>query len=218
MSAFSELQTEVLSHGFNTSTYGTLVLRWLNMANRKIARRLGVLTLQKETTIALVAGTADYALASDAVRPTAIWNETAEDELEAVELDQYDRFDDTQRGTPTHYAMAPPATAGGVWRIRLWPIPDGGLATLAVRYESDPADGALGDFPWVPAAYEDALVAYALCRAYAMEDDPQMATYWRTEFERGMAEIGTDRHLTRNDRPKQVRGMWHPMESRDLLT
>lgn len=215
---FGDLRDEVLAHGFNSNTYSTMVLRWLNIANRKLARRLGVLTLQKEATISLVAGTADYALAADAVRPTAIWNETLEDELDAVDLDVYDRFDDTQRGVPTHYAMAPPATAGGVWRVRLWPIPDGSLSSLAIRYESEPADGAVGDDPWVPAAYEDALVAYALCRAYAMEDDKETALYWRTEYERGLAEIGTDQHLTRTDQPKQVRGMWHPMESRDLLS
>lgn len=95
-----------------------------------------------------------------------------------------------------HHASGRPRTFS-TWagKVRLWPAPSAGL-TFHVSGYREPADplasgvGTAFDLPH-PDAY-DLVVSYVMHKAYLREDEPELATIHKAQFDEGLAIIAKD--------------------------
>lgn len=196
---FLDLQDEVLHDEFDSGKYRTLVKRWLNEAAAKVANALRLPTTDvKGTPIALVAGTQTYTLTSSMNRiDSIVLNGRNLIELDINELDE---FDTAARGTPTHWAIY-----GN--ELTFWPTPSAAVSPT-VRYQNDQSQmSGDTDTLTVPDEYADVLVNYAKAKAFAAEDDPEMAQFFRTWFETELTRMRQQVQERSRNRTRQVQGM-----------
>jgi hypothetical protein len=80
--------------------------------------------------------------------------------------------------------------------------------TIQVRYRSRPTR-MVGDsdYPGIPSAYEDLLLSYALYHAFRSEDDVDMASFYKGEWQQGMAQLRTDLQYPDESQRRQIGGM-----------
>jgi hypothetical protein len=106
-----------------------------------------------------------------------------------------DRFNAEQTGRPTHY---------GEWgeNLLLFPTPDEALAVTIYGYrkQTDWTAGGAGAEPDLPEELHNTVALWALHRAYAQQEDPEMAGLYRNIFDQELNEFGrrmTEMPLTR---------------------
>ncbi len=192
---FLDLIDEVLHDEFAPSKYRTLVRRWLNEGAQKVSRAVRLPVSDQTTTISVVAGTNAYPLSASVERVYSVRR------ANGSFLVEVDIEDATSSGTGSlaHFA---------IWdgEIYLWPMPRS-AETLTVRFRGDITQMSADTDPVnVPEDFADLLVNYAKSKAFAAEDDPEMATYFRNLYE---TELRNARAALqeRSDRPNQVQGM-----------
>lgn len=197
---FLDLQDEALSDDFEPDKYRTLTRRFLNEAQRRIARRVRVPQLEQTQTFTTVAGDGTVDLDENVIRINSLRNTTDRDPLDDVGTDALDDFPSAS-GKPSSYA-----TSGQ--ELTLYPTPDAGY-NLEVRYQSRPADlDDDGDVPQMGDDYADLLVTYARARLFRLEDDMELARLWMEDFETDLAKYATDVQLHDRSRVRQVEGMF----------
>lgn len=202
LSTFLDLQNEVLAHGFDPNAYRSRVQNWLNLAQTRIARSLELPDLLATQTITTVSGTGTYAVATDLVRLAGITDVTSSNRTRLVPVDEGDYDAATpSTGAPLGYTR----TEGG---FVLYPTPDGAYTLTARYYKSPPVLSGDADVPAIPADYFDVMVSFALSRAYRSEDDPEQATYFWAEYQRDLAQLGSDRQYESLDGPIVAPGTW----------
>lgn len=204
---FATLRAEALAYGF-TSDYTSRIGVWLNEGQHRVARRIEIRDLLVTSTTTTVAGQVAYALPSDFARLRALTRTDTGTPMDPVSIEFFDGllYSPQATGAPRMYTF----DGSG---LNLYPTPDGAY-NLQLRYYRDPPDMALdGDTPSIPPAYQDILISYAVMKAYRAEDDVQMAQFYLGEFNRGLAELASDRQFEIDDSPRQVPGTWgnrHP--------
>lgn len=197
---FLQLQDEALGDDFDATKYRVLTKRWLNDALWKIARRVRIPQLQSTSTIAVVAGTASYALPTDLVRLVSLRNTTDADPLTDIAINAVDDLP-AARGKPTSFAVY------GA-QMLLYPTPDR-VYPLELRYEKDSVEmSSDSDVPQLPDAYSDALVTYARARLFRAEDDLQASSTYMGEFNQALLDVRVELHGRDRARGRQIPGMF----------
>jgi hypothetical protein len=162
------LRTAIKAHGFEADT-DTQQLEFLNAIQRKIAGAHPWDWTRATATVAVVAGTSDYARPSDTsrLRSVRLVYGTVLEELSHVDYEELlnarERSPLGYTAVPTAWSFVAPAS------IALWPTP-GAAGTLTVRYHRvPPALTAGADVPILPAEYHDILVVGA-CQMMAQRE------------------------------------------------
>lgn len=199
MSTFLEIQDEVLAHGFDPNTYRARVRVWVNEGLKRVARTTRIRDFQATYTLAMVPGLAYYALPTDFVRLGEVVDLALDKVLGTEDMDTIDVWP-AASGVPNVYAL-------GADGITFYPTPDAARDITLRYWKSGAVLSADGDTPGFPDAYHDALVKYALIRAYASEDDYQASAFWKAEFLESLAALKNDRQ-DEDTAPRQVQGSW----------
>ena len=204
---YLELQDEVLAHGFDAGVYRARVKRWLNDADRRLARRLEIANRQAASTIVTAVGIASYPLPvnfvslarEDRYGALRVVEAGPDRQLTEISTRDFDSLDESRNGTPTHFALEGD-------QVLVWPTP-ATVETMEMRHWASAA-GMSGDSdtPGTPDEYAELLVSFALSRAYKSEDDPEMSAFHWSEWERDTQRMGVDLQ-ERSSGPRQVEGM-----------
>jgi hypothetical protein len=206
MATLSALQTEINNYGFSATAYNSRITVWLNEAQRHIARELDVPVQEKDQTLTVVNGTQSYSVAADFQRLIRVVNQTDDDVVESITLEEMEEFDHSQKGVPYYYALDK-----GV-NIIFYPTPDANAATKSwqARYIGLPTViAAAGDSSGFVADWDDVLKAYVLSEAYAAEDDASMSSFWFAKYKEKLSAMGNDLNKPTDDGPQQVGGTWN---------
>jgi hypothetical protein len=207
---FLQLQDEVLAHHFSATRYRTRVASWINEALRKLVRTARIPSSIDEETVAVLSGSADVVL-TDAdytfIEYLTIDGATVEQTpLYPMEASEYDAYGDIPTGTPTHYVLR------GVEGVRLFPTPNQNFTLKVVKRA--PATAFSGDSQTLVALglpeledFEDALVSYALWRAYDSEHDREMALHHKAQWAEDQARVRADLQSRDPNAVRQVEGM-----------
>lgn len=198
---FGDLQNEVLSHAFSED-YRPWVKVWLNEAAQEVSRsmRLPAQRTSSSLTLAQNSNSVDLPADTEYVAGVSIGNSS----LHEVSTDEIVGLG-ASRGTPSVYALY-----GNT--LRLYPSADRPLTVLVERQtglaEMTSDTAAIN----VPGDFEDLLVSYALYKAFRREDDVQMWTAYKQEFEQGLAKMrSTVQHRSnRVRRVGSVQGAYGP--------
>jgi hypothetical protein len=200
VSTLIQLRDEVLEHELDRSA--SRVDGFLNDALRTVARQVRHYTGEASAEITTVAGTSAYDWPSDVGKLRWLLDVDASSTLQVVGLRDIDNAAVTQ-GRPTSYA-----TAGKT--VTLYPTPDAAYL-LRMRYWAlPPLMQEDGDTPALPDDFHRVLVFYALQRCYELEDDFEVAAYWRGQYDIALAAMGEDLKAPNNDGPRQIPSMWEP--------
>lgn len=193
---FLELQNEALHDDFDQTKYRAAAKRFLNEAQRRVARRVRVPELEDTLQVDTVAGEATVELPYDVVRINSLRNTADRAPLEAVPVDDVD-LSPASTGSPSVYA-----SVGR--RLILGPTP-GGAYPLEVRVQGRPVELVDdGDVPQLGDDYADLLVTYARARLFRLEDDFDAAREYMGEFERDLGIYAGDVMLKDRSRIRQV--------------
>lgn len=194
---FADLVTEVLFDEFDRTKYQALVGTWLGEAAQKVSRAVKLPSSDNTTTISVVAGTQNYPLAESVEKLYWVSNS---DGTYLIESDIDEVTSSSERGKPAYFA---------IWddELYFWPIPSA-ADTLTVRYRGGlpdvTDDSTLAAFP---DDYYDLLVNYARSKAFAAEDDLEMANYYRGLFESELNRARAALQERSENRPRQIQGM-----------
>lgn len=197
---YKALQDEVLQFQFEEQKYRPLVSVWLNDAQRKAVLESELRTQEQAQAYETTSGDATLALPEDYARWIDFYDtETNEHPVELTQ-GEYDAAE-VLSGRPGAYVVIGE-------EITLYPVPDAAYG-LSLRYWRLPQDmSADGDVPEIPPQYHNLLVAYAMQRAYARENDYTASRFWREEWEAGMLKMRGEASHDTAAGPEQVQGMW----------
>jgi hypothetical protein len=197
---FLDLQDEALADDFNPSKHRANAKRFLNEAQRRIARRARVPQLENSQTITTVGGSSDVALSDSGVRINSLRNTTDRAPLEAASIEEIDDLP-ASSGKPSLYAI-------NGRTITFYPTPDGAYS-LSARFQGRPTDLVEdADVPQIGDDYADLLVTYARARLFRLEDDFEMARLYMQDFETDLAAYMTDVQYADRSRKRQIPGMY----------
>jgi len=193
------LQEEVMSFQFSEK-YRELTKRWLNTAQRKAVQQSEFRTQEEVEAFKTTSGDATLTLPEDFSRWIDFYDSESHWPFTPVEKREYDLLE-ASSGRPTLYTVIGD-------QITLWPTPDGSYP-LSLRYWRLPQDMvADGDEPEIPAQYHDVLVAYAMMKAYARENDWSASRFWKEEWEAGVMKMRGEVQSDTFEGPRQVGGTW----------
>jgi PKD repeat protein len=194
---FAELQQEVMEHGFSAKRYSGRVKTWLNEALGQMARQANTLGLEREVSFTTRSGVAGYEIPGAVVRVISVRDRGYE--LRNIPVEEVDERIGEQ-GSPVDYAVF----GAGLLLAPTPVVP----RTIQVRYRSRPTR-MVGDsdYPGIPSAYEDLLLSYALYHAFRSEDDVDMASFYKGEWQQGMAQLRTDLQYPDESQRRQIGGM-----------
>lgn len=202
-----DLATEALHDDFDATKYGTRARQAINDALSEVNRHVELPAAQRQTTIAVAAGTAAYTLPADVARLRSIaFERRLLDELTPAALDE---ISTTARGTPTGYVVLGSD-------LTLLPTPNV-AGTLTLRYRQDlaaiAADGTdVGTI--IPEDYAWILVAYARARLFSLEDDQEMSNFWQARWLEGLGKLRGDVQLRVDTGVRQVGDRRRPTRPR----
>lgn len=109
----------------------------------------------------------------------------------------------TDTGTPYYYYFI--GTTLHVFRI-----PDADYTATLDYTKMQPTltDASVEADILLPARHHEVLVYGTLTRLYAMEDDPELGTYFKNEYEQKIAQMVGDLVITQIDRPNVMEDVW----------
>lgn len=185
---FSVMKTNVGSDVRDTSTTFLAVIgRYLNRRYMEILRRINWSYINQDYTVATVAGTADYALASDFKTPLYAYDSTNKLKLKRIELE--DIFLDSPdtldvQGAVSAYAIY--TRDNGSKYIRFHQTPNS-VITVKLPYIARPAElSADTDEPIL--GLEDLVEIGATADAWRYKKQFAKATAMETLFERALSD------------------------------
>lgn len=203
------LTEEVLAYQFSVSKYEPVVRQWLSDAQRKLVSQTEFRTQEELESYTTSASDNTLELPEDFSRWIDFFDSDTKGALLAVEPDEYDALE-ASSGRPRVYTVIGD-------QITLWPTPDASYG-LSLRYWRLPQDmSADGDEPEIPPQYHELLIAYAMHKAYARENDYTASRFWKEEWEAGVMRMrGEVQHDTASQ-PEQVQGAWESERSLPLV-
>jgi hypothetical protein len=197
---YLQLQEEVLTHQFSEQKYKPLVSRWLNQAQRQAVISSEIRLMEEAKTITTSAGVTAYALPTDYQRLIDLFYVSAHELLVPMDIRDFDALP-TSEGRPYGYTVRDA-------NLFLYPTPSEAYE-FTLRYWRLPADMvADSDTPEIPVQYHQLLISYAMWKAFLREDDGQMATTWKAEWEAGLLKMRGEVQGDTFDGPRQVGGTW----------
>lgn len=202
MSTLADLRSEVTGHGFDVGFAVALtdVDRYLNEAQRRVARQIDYYAEEAQQDFATVTSTATYAWPTDLGRIRYLRNVDDSTILGMARLRVIDSWAPSN-GKPYLYAVDGPA-------LTLYPTPDAAY-NLELRYWAlPPLLVADSDTPALPSDYHEILTYYAIQRCFEREDDQQMGAYWEGRWLQALSEMKVDVKFPSADGPRQVQSMW----------
>lgn len=201
---FGELQTAVLRDGFDSVKFGTDVKRWLNDAQRRIARRVSFNTTLP-TTIAIAVGASSASIMADPTQLERVHGVTFTPnggdpvELAPVGSEAIDELSATDTGTPEVYALAGAS-------IQFRPLADvAGSINCRVTYLPAKLVNT-ADVPVLHEDYHDMMVVWARAKCFRDEDDLQMHDALMAHFESEVQRLKVDMQAVNEDGPTQLGG------------
>lgn len=203
-STFRQLIDEVLEFQFAPGKYETLVKRWLNQAQRKAVIQSEFRTQETAQSYETTAEDGSLALPEDFGRFIDFIGPEGTGSVTPLSREDFDSLP-VSSGRPAYYLIR-----GN--ELLLYPTPDAGY-DLTLRYWRLPQDmEADGDEPEIPVQYHEVLIAYAMQKAYARENDYTASNFWKAEWEAGVGKMRGEAQSDTFDGPKQVEGSWAPYE------
>lgn len=204
LESFLDIVNEVLNYGFNDGPQVNRgrVKMWVNDGQRKIAREVEAPEFQETQTVTMVPGTYRYDLPADFLRVQDVVYELLSTRLRPVDQQQFDLT------APARITAAPEIYT--LYQQQLWVYPAPNTSDpLLMRYiKRPPTLEADTDVPVLNGDYLHLLVDYALMKAYAAEDDLEMAQAWTGTYEKDRDDYASDVQDRIVDRPRQVSGTW----------
>lgn len=197
---FRQLTDEVLEFQFAVGKYEPLTKRWLNDAQQEAVIQSEFRTQETVASYKTVSGEEALALPEDFSRFIELSKPEVTELLRPVSRQEFDVFT-ASTGRPVVYVISSD-------EIFLYPTPDA-VYEISLRYWRLPQDMTKdADLPEIPAQYHDLLVAYAMSKAYARENDYQASNFWKTEWEAGVMKMRGEVQSDTFDGPQQVAGSW----------
>lgn len=201
-----ELRESVLSYGFNTRTYSSLINHWIDEAQRNIFREAGLRKKAKEKEYTATVGKAEYELPTDFANSISLRDlaETSDKTLRRIiNIEEYDDAQ-TEEGTPLDYIIN-----GN--NIILYPTPNS-ARKYSLRYNRIPSAIAEeeGASPEIGEDYFFLIELYCLYKAFQKEGDIEMANHYKGTYDTEMVSFRDAVNTDTKDSVEQVEGAWGP--------
>jgi hypothetical protein len=197
--------TAACGDSFSKPTWSQSCMRWIDEAQRKIARRVAFDDRFSTVTIPVLAGATTATLVSD---PTTLeriesvnWVTSSgfPIALDPTDLDHLETYQLADTGLPDVYSklgggieFRPATDAAGTIRARVVLLPPSIVST--------------NDVPVLHVDYHDMLVTFCRARLFREEEDLQMHDALMTQFETEMQRLKTDVQGANEDGPSQIEG------------
>lgn len=199
--AVSDIIAEMSSHGFEDIDT-TQLLRFINDAYWEFCS-LPYPFLERTAQITLTAGTATIPIVDSGGHTVnkiiSIGNNTQRYALKPIRLDTLSKkFAGylTDTGTPIYYYEINDV-------FFAYPVPSAS-DVLTVRYTITPTELGVGDTPIVPIQFRRIITNGALYKAYMMNDDVDIAQYFKREVQEHAAKVQEDLWRQQLDMPDYV--------------
>ncbi len=202
---FVSIVNEVLNYGFadGPQVNRKRIETWVNEGQFQIAREVEANEFQETEELKLKQGTFKYALPENFLRIQDIYYPELVARLRPLDIQQYDQTSPAKfEGPPEMYTL---------YQNELWlfPTPNATGEILEVRYiKNAPPLVSENDVPLLDKNYLHLLVYYALVRAYAAEDDQEMAQAFKNQYKEALDNYATDKQWRIVDRPRYLDGSW----------
>jgi hypothetical protein len=204
---YKDIQDEVLQFGFNDGPQvnRNRVKRWVNEAQRQIARQVDSPEFLQIEPITLEAEVFKYPLPARLLRILVVWYQEQAIRLRPLEASQFTmNSPKITQGPPTLYYLH----KGELWTF---PKPVSSVVgeNLEVFYFREPAR-LVGDTdePELNSNYWHLLVDYAARRAFEAEDDYEAAQYFEGRFKAELDSYASDVQWREQDKPRVLSGSW----------
>lgn len=203
---FGDLVTAALSNDFESTVMGTTVRQAIKDGIGEMVRIARPPGTERTATLVLSAGVAKYPLPFASyvfVDLIDIYDPSTGLPLATLPVAEFDKLVGVA-GPPQVYALfdnnillypTPAATETLVWRFNAI-----GLPALDTDF--------MAQVTGIPESYLYALICFARYRMFQMEDDAQMATYWRGEFDKNVHTMQADMGGRNGLEVRQVPGMF----------
>lgn len=201
---FAQVQAHILGDDYDSNKYRTRTRQAINDGLDTIARNVRMPKLETSWTVPVEAGVAGYALPADWIRLRSVHDSESRTELTEIDVEDIDQSSE-DLGIPTMYAQY-----GGV--LILFPRPVA-AREIKARYVQSVAELDEDDDTVdvdIPEEYVFMIVAFGRSRLAAWEDDIELSSFWRNEFERMLQTMRSDIGRQSLRRTRQVPGMWAP--------
>lgn len=197
-----DIITEINDHGFSDSGT-TLKVRAINQAIKNIAYRKPWPFLEKVTTLTFSGSSATPSnTPSDLRAVMKIINTTTGSRIRFKRTDDMEEAYGSQlttAGVPYFYYFEGTT-------LKVWQVPSA-TQTLRLRYlrtapnvvDSDPESAII-----VPPDYHETIVLRALYRLYILEDDAEMAVYFKNLYDENIADMTDALFTLQHDEPEYV--------------
>lgn len=198
----SELQAEVLGHGFDPVQFGlSRITGYLNDGYKMIIRHVEYYVDESSQSFNTTPGTSAVAFPANFGMIRSLIDTTNNRVLQQVPLDYLDNSP-ASSGLPYCYAQ-------DASTLKLYPTPDAAYPTLLRFWVVPPDLVNATDVPTLPSDYHSLLWYWAVGECYASEDDSTTAQYWENKFEKGMSAFAAEQRNP-TEFPTQVSDMWNP--------
>lgn len=184
---FKELQDAALGTSFDGTKYRSYAQRFINRAQQRVARGIGMGTMQALATVTTTQGVSTYDVPVDFIQLRGDEPILGPMNFPLVQLDVGDLLSApalmgaATSGEPRYFAYD-----GN--QIRFFPTPDTAQAFTMVYRATAPRLVNDDDEPAIPEAYHELLVLYAKGRLYQEEDDPAAGAPFMAQFEQELRE------------------------------
>lgn len=214
LETYGDLINEVRNYGFAEGPQVNVnrIEKWINEAQRMVARHVEAPEFQAKETIALTKGTYRYTLPTGFLRMESCYLPAMQVSLRPVDQKTFDRNSPIVEGPPLIYTLreneiwlypTPISTEKGV------ETPAGEAEGLEMRFYKAPTIlKAEADVPTMKTEYLHVLVDYALWRAFGAEDDSEQAQFHENVYKRALDEYASDVQRRDVDRPRMIDGTW----------
>lgn len=181
------------------------VMRWINDAQKEIARQRQL--LQVTTQVTVTSGTGSYALPTNILHLRSVrYDGTV---LRPISLEEAEETVPSYDAGASIIGSGTPSTYwvwGGL--IYLYPIPNNSTSVLKSYYTRIPVEVTLtSDTPELPVQYHPRIVDYCLAQAYELDANPQQQSFKMGQFQAGVRQTDMDMWQPRNVYPTVTVGL-----------
>lgn len=202
------ITNSVLGYNFSPQHYTSYIHGWIDDANRLLFRRANLRNKNDVEEYTTVASQAAYTLPADFGSVDSVFLTTlnTRNRLDPIRNQQiYDEYEE-EKGEPLLYFIND--------KLYLYPIPDTTAYKIHFRYNLTPTSIAeeASVVPNVGEQYINLIEKYCLWQAFSKEQDIEMATFWKSQFDIGVVEFCDMVNSDTRERDGQIEGAWPESE------
>lgn len=201
---YADIQTQVLFDDFAESKYRSAAKQAILDAIGEVARQVRLPANETSQSLTLISGTGTYSIPTG-VRLIEVFDSDLDGPLAEVSQQWIDDQPDS-RGRPAVFALYGQG-------LTLYPTPDSAAYPITVRFlkqgavPANDTDG-MAAITGIPEDYLHGLVEYARARLFRYEDDPDMSTFWDSQWQATLRKLKGDMQRRNIGRRRQVPGMF----------